>query len=173
MKKLALLIPLTISLVATMAVASGEEEGGGAAMGAAMGAPIGEVIPQSTVDAAGDAVVFATPAEYQAKTGLTIPPYTEAPMLAAMVASGELPPVEDRLSEDPLVLLPLSEVKQIGRYTEKFQMVDKGWIGIAPQQSRHGHVQPLQLLPRLSAGVQVGHALRRCQACGPSGCAAA
>ena len=142
MKKLALLIPLTISLVATMAVASGEEEGGGAAMGAAMGAPIGEVIPQSTVDAAGDAVVFATPAEYQAKTGLTIPPYTEAPMLAAMVASGELPPVEDRLSEDPLVLLPLSEVKQIGRYTEKFQMVDKGWIGIAHSNHAMGMSNP-------------------------------
>ena len=138
MKKLALLIPLTIALVATMAVASGEEEGGGAAMGA----PVGEVIPQSTVDAAGDAVVFATPAEYQSKTGLTIPPYTEAPMLAAMVAAGELPPVEDRISEDPLVLLPLSEVKQVGRYTEKFSMVDKGWIGIAHSNHAMGMSNP-------------------------------
>ena len=138
MKKLALLIPLTICLVATMAVASGTEEGGGAAMGA----PVGEVIPQSTVDAAGDAVVFATPADYQAKTGLTIPPYTEAPMLAAMVAAGDLPPVEDRVSEDPLVLLPLSEVKQVGRYTEKFQMVDKGWIGIAHSNHAMGMSNP-------------------------------
>lgn len=138
MKKLALIIPLMIALVATMAVASGEEEAGGAAMGA----PVGEVIPQSTVDAAGDAVVFATPAEYQSKTGLTIPPYTEAPMLAAMVAAGELPPVEDRISEDPLVLLPLSEVKQVGRYTEKFSMVDKGWIGIAHSNHAMGMSNP-------------------------------
>lgn len=40
-------------------------------------------------------------------------PYNEAPMLAAMVAAGQLPPVEERLPDDPLVI----EVEEeIGRY---------------------------------------------------------
>ena len=39
--------------------------------------------------------------------------YNEAPMLAAKVAAGELPPVEERLPENPLVL-PV--IEQIGRY---------------------------------------------------------
>ena len=39
--------------------------------------------------------------------------YKEAPMLAARVAAGELPPVEERLPENPLVLQP---TRGIGKY---------------------------------------------------------
>ncbi len=42
--------------------------------------------------------------------------YNEAPMLAAMVANNELPPVEDRLPADPVVMHPSGREAQIGQY---------------------------------------------------------
>lgn len=45
--------------------------------------------------------------------------YGEAPMLAALVASGELPPIEQRLPESPRVL----EVEEIGAYGGALQQV--------------------------------------------------
>ena len=36
--------------------------------------------------------------------------YNEAPMLRTLVAAGELPPVEERLPEEPLVLKPFKEI---------------------------------------------------------------
>lgn len=38
----------------------------------------------------------------------------EAPMLAEMVAAGELPPLEERLPENPLVIEPVNELGQYG-----------------------------------------------------------
>ena len=43
----------------------------------------------------------------------TIFGYNEAPMLAALVAADELPPVEERISDDPLVV---EAIEQIGTY---------------------------------------------------------
>lgn len=40
--------------------------------------------------------------------------YAEAPQLAALVAAGELPPVEERLPQEPMVVTPLREVGQYG-----------------------------------------------------------
>ena len=40
--------------------------------------------------------------------------YNEAPMLAEMVASGDLPPVDDRLPENPVILTPLIEIGTYG-----------------------------------------------------------
>lgn len=40
--------------------------------------------------------------------------YNEAPMLAEKVAAGELPPVEERLPENPLVITPYYEIGQYG-----------------------------------------------------------
>ena len=42
--------------------------------------------------------------------------YNEAPMLAKMVANGELPPVDERLPVEPMVL----EVAEIGNYGGTF-----------------------------------------------------
>ena len=36
--------------------------------------------------------------------------YQEAPMLAAMVEAGELPPVEERLPSNPLVVEPFDSI---------------------------------------------------------------
>jgi peptide/nickel transport system substrate-binding protein len=40
--------------------------------------------------------------------------YNEAPMLAARVAAGELPPVDERLPENPMVVEPFHEIGQHG-----------------------------------------------------------
>ena len=52
-----------------------------------------------------------TPAAFQAATGQRVGAYKEAPMLASRVASGILPPVEERLPNEPLVL-----GREIGTY---------------------------------------------------------
>jgi peptide/nickel transport system substrate-binding protein len=50
--------------------------------------------------------------------------YNEAPQLAEMVAAGELPPVDERLPENPLMVLP---VKSVGQYGGTWY---RGWRGI-------------------------------------------
>ncbi len=40
--------------------------------------------------------------------------YNEAPMLADMVANGDIPPVDERLPANPMVIQPLNEVGQYG-----------------------------------------------------------
>jgi len=50
--------------------------------------------------------------------------YSEAPMLSALVKQGKLPPVEERLPEEPLVVLP---IKSVGKYGGTWY---RGWRGI-------------------------------------------
>lgn len=69
---------------------------------------------------------WATPADYAAATGRTLPAFKEAPMLAEMVAAGELPPVNERLPNEPLVTQP---VETIGKYG--------GTLTIAGRHDRH------------------------------------
>ena len=59
---------------------------------------------------------YNTPADYQAKTGMSITSYNEAPMLAERVKAGELPPVDQRVSDEPLVVVPYQEIGQYGGY---------------------------------------------------------
>ena len=54
--------------------------------------------------------LFASVADFEAATGETIESFNESPMLAEMVASGDLPPVEERLPVDIGVLVPREEV---------------------------------------------------------------
>ncbi len=51
---------------------------------------------------------------YSAATGNTIANYGEAPMLAEQVAAGELPPVEERLPAQPVVVQPLENIGEYG-----------------------------------------------------------
>ena len=51
--------------------------------------------------------------EYEQISGKTLT-FSEAPMLRTMVAAGELPPLEERLPEDPLVIQPAEEIGQYG-----------------------------------------------------------
>ena len=54
--------------------------------------------------------------DYEAETGATIDTYNEAPALAALVASGDLPPVEERLPEhdDIMVVQPRDVIGAYG-----------------------------------------------------------
>ncbi len=52
--------------------------------------------------------------------------YNEAPMLRQMVAAGELPPVEERLPEEPLVVKPLEEIGEYGGTLHT--MVRSSWM---------------------------------------------
>jgi peptide/nickel transport system substrate-binding protein len=60
-----------------------------------------------------------TPAVFEQATGQSVGAFKEAPMLADMVASGELPAVEDRLPLEPLVL-----GKKIGNYGGTFYIAN-------------------------------------------------
>ena len=68
---------------------------------------------------AGDAPAAEAPAAEEpaaADSGDAMPAsqYNEAPMLAEMVANGEIPPVDERLPPNPMVIEPLNEVGQYG-----------------------------------------------------------
>lgn len=56
---------------------------------------------------------YATLREYEKTTGKKITEFKEAPVLKTRVSAGELPPVEDRIPSEPLVLMP---IEQIGEY---------------------------------------------------------
>ena len=51
---------------------------------------------------------------YAAATGNSIDMWGEAPMLADQVAAGELPPVEERLPAQPVVVQPLEQIGEYG-----------------------------------------------------------
>jgi len=69
---------------------------------AACGAPAEEPAPESE------------PAEAPAAAMPEEGAYGEAPMLAEMVAAGTLPPVDERLPKEPLVIEPYNEIGQYG-----------------------------------------------------------
>lgn len=54
-------------------------------------------------------------------------PYNEAPMLRTMVAAGELPPVEERLPEEPLVIEPFEEIGQYGGIAHTVTLNPRGY----------------------------------------------
>ena len=56
---------------------------------------------------------YGSHADLQAATGRTLPALSEAPMLAQMVSSGDLPPVAERVPDEPLIVVP---IEQIGSY---------------------------------------------------------
>jgi len=58
--------------------------------------------------------VYSTVEEYEKATGKKIAKFSEAPMLRVKVAAGELPPVEERLPEEPLVVKPVEEIGEYG-----------------------------------------------------------
>ena len=56
--------------------------------------------------------------EYEQMSGKTLT-FSEAPMLRTMVAAGELPPLEERLPQDLLVVEPAEEIGQYGGILHK------------------------------------------------------
>ena len=70
-------------------------------------------------DEDGGVIAYASVSEYERATGRTMPAYSESPMLTALVDAGTLPPVEERLPDDPAVAVPLESVGVYGG-TAKF-----------------------------------------------------
>ena len=111
--RIALALSLALLLAALPLVAGGDEESGAAGTAAATAAA------ESTAVAGTPFVdhIWASPAAYEKATGNTIAAFHESPLLAARVAQGELPPVEERLPESPQVIRP---IEAIGRYGGTF-----------------------------------------------------
>ena len=76
-----------------------------------------------TVSTSGHAIIYGTLAEYEAATGKTIETFSEAPALADMVQAGTIPPLEDRLPDEVLVIEPTEE---IGEYGGTWR---RAWVG--------------------------------------------
>jgi peptide/nickel transport system substrate-binding protein len=91
------------------------------------------VAPEPTdVPATAAPAATAAPEATAAPTAVPEPvsAYSEAPMLAARVAAGELPPVEDRLPMDPIIVDPLGEV---GRYGGSLRSLVPDPTGESPE----------------------------------------
>lgn len=52
--------------------------------------------------------------EFERLSGMRIDTFTDSPILDARVAAGDLPPVADRLPENPLVQIPWDEIGEFG-----------------------------------------------------------
>ena len=74
------------------------------------------------------AVGFYNLADYEAAAGTTIDSYGEAPELASKVEAGELPPVEERLPENPLVTKTLVSIGAYGGTLRSVSInIDQDW----------------------------------------------
>ena len=88
----------------------------------ATSAPAAAEATATTAPAAAEATATTAPAEATAAPtaaaaeATTAAPakYNEAPMLAEMVAAGKLPPVDQRLPKNPLIVTP---TEQVGKYS--------------------------------------------------------
>ena len=92
--------------VAGVAFAAGAIEDTGTATGP--GANMVDFTPT------GQVVQYNTIADYERETGNEISSFQQSPFLDPMVASGSLPPVQDRLPDEPLVIQPADEIGQYG-----------------------------------------------------------
>jgi len=72
------------------------------------------VIPVFSAEKMPSAEYYATPSGYQKATGKRITKYNEAPDLAELVKQGKLPPVEQRLPKEPLVVEPIDKIGKYG-----------------------------------------------------------
>lgn len=61
-----------------------------------------------------EGIQWATVSDFEADTGRTISQFNEAPGLAEMVDAGELPPVDERLPDEPAVMRAPEEIGQYG-----------------------------------------------------------
>lgn len=71
--------------------------------------------------------VYPTLTEYETLTGKKIEKFSEAPMLRVKVAAGELPPVEERLPDEPLVVAPRESIGKYGGILNLLQRWPGAW----------------------------------------------
>ncbi|MEZ4620807.1 MAG: ABC transporter substrate-binding protein [Caldilineaceae bacterium] len=100
--------------------------GAGIAVAACGGAPA--AAPEAPAEAAAPAASDAA-----ASGGAAAGQYSEAPMLADLVAAGSLPPVDERLPSNPFVM-PVAE--QTGNYGGTFRRVQGCFGSLGADQNR-------------------------------------
>ena len=86
---------------------------------------------------------WPSPADYESATGNRISTFNEAPMLAAMVTAGTLPPVAERVSDEPLVVQPLERTGKFGGQLHVTMRQEDFW---GPQS--YMHLEPLLVKAR-------------------------
>ena len=129
-----------------------------------------------TADFAGlDRDTYFTVAEFERLTGRTIAQYNESPMTAALVAEGELPPVEERLPEQPPGAAPVlhrQEHRQVRRHACRSTPGLPTWGRPVPRSSTSS--APRRSTPRTSSPTWPSRSSRRTAARpGSSPCARA
>jgi len=116
-----------------------------ASVAAACAQPAGVVQPTAVGQPSG-AEAAPSPQATAAPSGAG---YAQSPVLDDKVTSGELPPVEERLPTDPLILEPVEEIGQYGGTWRRFDNVDTLGRGILMM----GYVEPFRKHTRdLTAG---------------------
>ena len=90
-------------------------------------APVATEAP--AVEFTGSIVRFNTIADYEAATGTKITSFQQSPVLDALVAAGTLPPVEERLPDEPLVLQPAGQIGEYGGNAVHGTTDDGGKVG--------------------------------------------
>ena len=89
-----------------------------------------ELVKQTVIVKETQEVVVTQQVIVTATTIPTVPPvhkFSEAPMLADLVKAGKLPPVEERLPENPVVIQP---AKETGKYGGELRF---GFVGNSPE----------------------------------------
>ncbi len=102
------------------------------------------------------AVSLALPAVALAAAVAGAQTYREAPMLAALVGAGELPPVAERLPSNPLVVEPVAAT---GSYGGTLRMADTSdWMSIGLRVRQTGLFRYDQSASRFEADLAAGYA---------------
>jgi len=97
--------------------------------------------------------IYSTPETYKQATGKTISKFHEAPMLRVKVAAGELPPVEERLPEEPLVIKPVEAIGKYGGTIKDCHMGQDdrtGWDRLAAEGYTRWDPLLTKILPNLA-----------------------
>ena len=98
----------------------------------------------------GSVQIYADPAAYTEATGETIPGFSEAPSLRARVEAGELPPVEERLPKNPMVVAPADRIGVYGgQIRENHQGRWDKMRDIVPEPLMIANVQLSELYPNI------------------------
>lgn len=83
---------------------------------AAASGPILTDLPAGPGEREVQQAVYNSPADYEAETGSAISEFHEAPALTALVEAGDLPPVEERLPAEPIVIKPDETIGKYGGF---------------------------------------------------------
>jgi len=74
---------------------------------------------------------YSTIAEYEEATDNEITEFSEAPILAKLVEEGKLPPVEERLPDEPAVVEPIEEIGEYGgTWRHATQSQTSSWVNV-------------------------------------------